>query len=233
MITKFSLLNNGRFWAREKLGRSRLGLSAIGVHPRLRDKVVRPDSKMCVEGYPRCANSFLYEIIAARMPEAHIAHHIHVPSQIYRSVDFGVPVVVVIRNPLDAVASLLAVSDCRLSAGLALASYIRFYESIEQYTKNLYVADFPRITKDTLTVLKEIDARYDTAFASCGFDESDEKSAMDRLVKKNREMKQPANLVAIPDPKKTGSNTRARDIVSSHRDLSTAQSLYEHWQQLP
>lgn len=231
MITTFSAFNNLRFWARDTLGGADAGLRIIKLHPRLRDKVIRKDSVMCVEGFPRCANSFLYEIISSRMPHQHIAHHVHVSTQVLQALKYAVPSVVVIREPLDAVASLLAVTDGRLSPNLALSSYIRFYESVDKHVDKVYVADFPRVTKETLTVLQEIDQRFGTRLSAVGFVDADKDSVMDRLVRKNREMNQPANLVAVPDSRKSSSLTGAKSVLQDNPLLEVAQQIYAKWRE--
>ena len=77
---------------------------------RLRDgfveRLVTDATDLCVEGFPRSANSFAVGAVEqAQDAPLSIAHHNHVPAPILNAVRRDLPTVVLIRDPVDAVIS--------------------------------------------------------------------------------------------------------------------------------
>jgi hypothetical protein len=96
--------------------------------PALFARTVRPDTDIVIEAFPRSANTFLVhalEIIAEG--RLNIAHHLHDPVQITRGVAAGIPVIVIIRTPEDAVSSWMLKSPW-MDPALALRIYNAFYK---------------------------------------------------------------------------------------------------------
>jgi DNA helicase IV len=71
--------------------------------------------------------------------------------------------VVLIRNPKDAVLSFL-VRESGISARFALAYYIRFYAKVRSYRSCFVLADFDEVTTDFGAVIGRINRRFGTAF---------------------------------------------------------------------
>lgn len=81
---------------------------------------IRKDTDLVIEGYPRSANSTtVHKFLSRQDRPLHVAHHKHHAAQILRAVQWGIPAVVLIREPRSACLSLLALgAEARHRAGL-------------------------------------------------------------------------------------------------------------------
>jgi len=121
-------------------------------------------TEIVIEGYPRSGNTFA--VVAFRQAQGReilIAHHLHAAAQIKRAASLGVPAVVLIREPSEAVLSLV-VRDPHASMRWALRSYIRFYSAVVPYLEKTVVAPFTMVTSDLTSVIRTVNTRYGTAF---------------------------------------------------------------------
>lgn len=127
-------------------------------------KAVGPDTEIVIEGFPRCGNSFAFAAFRlAQERETHIAHHLHAPAQVLAAVRTGIPTLVLIRAPEDAVASLM-VRDPWISPAGALQDYVGFYTPLVEHAQGFVVADFSEVTTDFGGVLRRVNARFGTRF---------------------------------------------------------------------
>ena len=152
-------------------------------------RVVSRDSVVCIEGFPRCANSFAWHaFIKYTGIKTGIATHLHSPAQIKVAMDYGIPTVVNIRNPRSCITSLQALSiqyqgdnsrphiwDLKHD----LNFYIYFYESLIPRKKEFVVADFSRTISDFGSIMKELNTRFSNRFPLLV---SDEESVSDSIL---------------------------------------------------
>lgn len=74
-------------------------------------QICGPDKDICVEGYPSSANSFLLNVLRQIRPDLTIASHTHSVANIKLAEKHGVPWVLLMRKPVQAVASRVARFD--------------------------------------------------------------------------------------------------------------------------
>ena len=122
-------------------------------------------TEIVIEGYPRSGNTFA--VVAFRLAqgrEIKMAHHLHAAAQIKRAARLDVPAIVLIREPSEAILSLV-VRDPQASMRWALRSYIRFYSAVVPYLeKKTVVAPFATVTSDLASIIRMVNTRYGTAF---------------------------------------------------------------------
>jgi hypothetical protein len=121
-------------------------------------------TEIVIEGYPRTGNTFA--VVAFRQAqgrEIEIAHHLHSAAQIKRAARLDVPAVVLIREPSEAILSLV-VRDPHASMRWALRSYIRFYSTVVPYLEKTVVAPFATAISDLASITRMVNTRYGTAF---------------------------------------------------------------------
>ena len=107
--------------------------SFYGLIPKNRLLSVNRNTQLVIEGFPRSANTFAVGAFRKTQPiKLQIAHHMHVPAQILRAVHWKIPTIVLIRNPKDAVVSLV-MYDRQISINQALQCYVSFYKAIYFY----------------------------------------------------------------------------------------------------
>lgn len=121
-------------------------------------------TEIVIEGYPRSGNTFAVEAFRqAQGRQIKMAHHLHAAVQIKRAARLGVPAIVLIREPSEAVLSVV-VRDPHASMRWALRSYVRFYSTVLPYLGKAVVAPFATVTSDLASIIRMVNARYGTAF---------------------------------------------------------------------
>jgi len=82
-----------RFALRSVLGRSPAVYFGIQrLRPSRRHLLVKKDTEIVIEGYPRSANTFaVAAFLLAQGRAVKIAHHLHVPAQVIQAVRWGIP----------------------------------------------------------------------------------------------------------------------------------------------
>jgi len=124
---------------------------------------VTKNTEICIEGFPRCANTYSACAFKLVNRDVKLGHHHHVPAQIFKSVSMGIPTVVVIRNPEDAVASLLVLKNS-IKADIYVKAYIKFYNSIMSLLDKVIVADFSQTTGNFNQIIEAVNKKFNTNF---------------------------------------------------------------------
>jgi hypothetical protein len=141
-----------------------LYIPAYRCFGRERKLLVGPHTELVIEGFPRSANSFA--VVAFEMAQhnsIHIAHHLHAAAQVKAAVKMGLPCMVLIRDPFDAIASLL-VRERGLSAAQAIEEYVTFYTAAATVKTDCVAAPFETVTTHYEEIIRRVNARYGTAF---------------------------------------------------------------------
>jgi hypothetical protein len=126
---------------------------------------VSPETELVIEGYPRSGNTFA--VVAIRMAQPTsicIAHHLHAPAQVVAGVRRGLPVMVLIRDPREATASLV-IRHSWLSLERALREYISFYGRLSPHKAGFLVVRFQDLVTDYGAVIRDLNSRFGTHFA--------------------------------------------------------------------
>jgi hypothetical protein len=128
----------------------------------------RPDTDLVVEGFPGSANSYLRAWIHFANAACHVTSHQHSPAVIRRAMADGRPLVVVARDPLDAVASALLrfpeMAAWPEGPRRLWSRYVRTYRPVLARPDRAVVATFDQATGDPAAVLARVNERFGTAF---------------------------------------------------------------------
>jgi hypothetical protein len=134
-----------------------------GIPPERMGPVFR-DTDAVIEGFPRSANTFAataFELAQTR--PVRVARHLHVPSQIIAGAKLGIPTIVLIRDPEEAVLSLsLWTPHVTLEDGFR--DYTRFYRRILPYRDRFVVATFEEVSTDFGEVTRRLNERFGSNF---------------------------------------------------------------------
>lgn len=130
-----------------------------------RGELLDASTDVLIEAFPRCASSFA--VAAFRLAQeprfTHIAHHTHMPAHVMAAVRRGVPTMVLLREPLDAVVSHL-IRNPALGAGAAVRGYVRFYEPLIPLRAGFVTAPFREVVGSFGTSIERLNDRFGTAF---------------------------------------------------------------------
>jgi len=127
--------------------------------------MVTHNTRITIEGYPRSANT--YAVYAFKhvnqMQWNEIGHHLHVQAQVIRSIKYKIPVILLIRHPLEAVRSLVVRHDF-IPVDEALEDYCRFYDDLYALKNGFVVADFDRVIKHYGEIIALVNDKFSCSF---------------------------------------------------------------------
>ena len=222
------LAKNTKYWVRIRLGSCNSLFPLLKLFPRFHRKMVSVDSDIVIEGFPRSANSFMLQAFRLWNPEAKVGHHIHVPLQVLRAVEYRIPCIVLIRDPIQALASLLIV-DRSLSVRLAIKSYIEFYRRVLPFRDKVIVAEFGKTIQDPSSIIRAINTKYGTNFHCRPLEEEEKKKIFTELKGHHARTRQPTNLVPIPTELKEKQKMEVMGEICANALLVEAQKIYNEF----
>jgi hypothetical protein len=140
-------------------------IDTSGPEPAAPEPVTK-DTEIVIEGFPRMGNTFAH--IAFKMAQdrvVKIGHHTHAAAQVIAAVKMGIPAIVIIREPEQAIISyLIGNFDPGLTVGQSLREYISFYKTIKPYKDRCIVASFEDITSDYGKIIQKANDQFNTDF---------------------------------------------------------------------
>ena len=186
-----------------------------------------------IESYQSCGNTFARKAMEHANPEARIASHSHSWANVARGLRLGKPVVVLLRPPLDAVASH-AVRMRLDDLDRELRRYHRFFRRVSGVADQVVVAPFDVTVNRFGDVIAEVNARFSTRFRL--FDHTDPRAKAAVFEEMDREaLTSPAELdrmwrVARPNAERAGATEemKARLRSPAHRPaLARCEEVYD------
>lgn len=128
-------------------------------------KRIDPRSELTIEAFPRSANWFAYEaFVAAQGRPVRMIHHFHAPGAVARSLDMGLPTLVILREPVAAVTSwLILIGRDHMAQGFR--DYLNFHEPLERRRSEFLLARFETVVTDFGSVVRALNRRFGCEFA--------------------------------------------------------------------
>jgi len=212
---------------RTTLGTHRAGFALLRLSPRLRPHLVAAATDVCIEGFPRSANSLAVHGFRLDNPTARIAHHVHVPMQVVRAAELGVPCAVLIRRPLDAIASLLIMSEEALPRRLAISTYESFYERVADRRDSLVLVEFEDVVSDPFVVARRVNDRFDVEFGVPEDPIDGRDRALESIHTANREPGRRGTALTVPSQEKESIKPRVLEELTREPRIDRLAELYE------
>jgi hypothetical protein len=221
--------------------------SLIGNHPVFLPVVLRATPRgtsrritsrtaLVVEGYPRSGNTFLTAAIrSAAGPDLTVSSHVHTPSQVVLAVRRKVPTVVVIRQPVDAVVSLVVAAP-HVPLQLAVREWLAHYRRLWPLREGFVIATFDQATADVGSVIERLNDRFVMTIPSFVHDDVSLRGAHDLMEADHRQYHGDDQLSA-PWPIDSRKSARQRLISELNRSvpdglLADAEELFEAYSEL-
>ncbi|MDX1501688.1 MAG: hypothetical protein R3325_04940 [Thermoanaerobaculia bacterium] len=187
---------------------------------RLAPRPLTDRTELVLEGYPRSANTFAAAAFLSAQPgHVEVAHHLHAPAQVIAAVRRGLPALVLIREPVAAIVSLIIFAPF-LTPVQALRSYRRFHRAVLPHRDRFVTADFREVITDFGAVIDRLNAEMGTRFAR--FDHHDESVArcFAEIEERNRRLfggKLSEAWIARPSDVRGDDAARLRSVVEAPR----------------
>lgn len=183
-----------------------LYLPLCRLRPKTRRVTVGKDTELVIEGYPRSANTFaVAAFLLAQGRPVKLARHLHAPAQVIAAAKKGIPTLVLVRNPRDAVLSQCMRAP-HISIEQALKDYVRFYRSVLPYKDKYVIGRFEEVTTNFGSVIQRINERFGTNFKLFEHTEENLKKVFQRVEEMDKKdtglpyVKE--ETVARPSPKR-------------------------------
>jgi hypothetical protein len=151
-------------------------LTALSRYPQLygriaalgsgRETLVTSRTGLCIEAPPRSGNSFFVVGFSMANPDIELAHHHHAPAQVLRAIQLGVPVVTLLRNPIDSALAKAAPANEPFLIGTTLRKFIVFWEKLASILRDVSPVPFEYLIAKPGSVIERLNQRYGTAFSS-------------------------------------------------------------------
>jgi hypothetical protein len=149
-------------------------------------KLISKATDIVIEGFPRSANTFAVQAFQLAQPHpVNLAHHLHNPIQVILGVAYHVPILVLVRQPEEAVLSLL-IRRPALNPIQALQQYLFFYERILPYRDQVVIGTFEQVTGDFGGVIRRLNQRYQTSFTEFQHTETNVAHCFEEIENFNR-----------------------------------------------
>lgn len=190
----------------------------------------RKDSDLVVEAFPRSANTTsVYALLYAQGRDLKIGHHLHVPAHLKYAVSLGLPCLVVIRNPLDCVASRM-VMEKGGNARALINDYIDFLKTVETLKEQLVIVSFDDVISNGVGfAVKLLNQKFGTCFRQPD-GSAEEKAWVEQQVREWNMQKSGGDLdqLSIPSDAKKAKSLKMKSIIQSQAGdlLQRAESFY-------
>jgi hypothetical protein len=169
-----------RMWLRLTRGR-RLTDLYLWLDPRFRPQRVTRSTDLVIDGMARSANSYSYvALLHTHGNDLTIAHHLHTPRAIERGVAFGLPTIVLVREPRAVLASVMQYDEGGSPANF-LDAYLSYYLRVEPLVDRVVLADFTEVIDDFGAVLERCNAMFGTSFVRYVKTDEDEAAIMTKI----------------------------------------------------
>jgi hypothetical protein len=151
-----------------------------------RATLARKGTAIVIEGFLRSGNTFSVAAFAiSNGRELHVGRHLHGAPHLLRAARLGVPAIVLIREPRDAVASYL-VRRPTLRADDAVLEYLDFYRTAWRAHEEFVVGLFDSVVSDFGGVISEVNRRFGTAFVPYETTDANQTAAFALVEEMNR-----------------------------------------------
>jgi hypothetical protein len=154
---------------------------------RHRGEPLTRETQLVIEGFPRSGNTFsVASFGASQTKPVRLARHEHAPAQIIAAARQGIPALVLIRRPEQAVLSF-AIQQPQLTVGQLLRTYLRFYRPLHSCIDQIVVATFDQVTTDFSAVIRRVNDRYGTDFGLFEHTEENARRSLEEIKEHSRE----------------------------------------------
>lgn len=149
-------------WILENVWRIRRHMPAMRYSPR---KVVGPGFDAVIEGYPRSGNTFARDaFVASQDRPVNVGNHFHSPAQFALARKYGIPAMLVLRDPVAASLSLVVYDETVYTPEGTLRHYVAFHRPLLAITDSFVVAPFEEVTSDFAKSVERMNRRFGSSF---------------------------------------------------------------------
>jgi hypothetical protein len=192
------------------------------------DAVCLPRHDLLLDGYPRSANSYLFNFLTRFHDDVDCVHHAHASATLEMARRFDVPAFVLLRDPLDAVTSNVIRSGGNL--GYHEAHYEQYYGYVHEHLDDVTVVPFEAATRHPVSVLERLETELGLPHAD---PDPAEVEAANRSIEDHLEAlaadkygDAAEDKKAVPDADRDEQKARVKDELHQRPDIEKLRGLY-------
>jgi hypothetical protein len=203
------------------------------LDPRLR-RLGRVDrnTDVVIEGFPRSANSYARVAFLLANPDLAVCSHTHSYRTVTRAVKLGIPAVVLIRDPMQVIASTLQYEP-DVPPMRTIKQYRWFYKHVARVSPDrIVLADFDDLIRDVGSVIDTCNAVLGSAFTPYERTEENE-SRVREVLSVWEELAIPDELrdvrSSLPRAARTDAAADALDSLGRREREGLERATAEYW----
>jgi len=180
-------------------------------------------TRICIEGFPRSANSFAVRLFRSAN-DVPVAHHTHSTDNIQLALDYGIPVLILIREPIHAIASACIYQ--KRGVDEQVDSWISFYKWVERVRHGVVLADFEQVIRDFNWVIRSVNGKFATEFNLIRNLEATKQKVFEAIQDDAARRGKGFERIPIPSKKRQQAKAEYVSLLSRHPEANVAQALY-------
>lgn len=115
---------------------------------------------LLIDGFPRSANSRIEAYVSLLYPSLRLAHHRHVSAQFRLATAWNKPAILLIRQPSEAIASLLFRNNSPEMAAHAIESWITLNRDVAALSGDILICSFATSIGNPARIAGELHRRF-------------------------------------------------------------------------
>jgi hypothetical protein len=199
----------------------------------IKNSLVNDNTDICVDGFPRSANSYTTYFVKVANKKLNVAHHTHSPINIKLALKKDVPMLILIRKPLPAISSLILKMETdknlhfTLFIEYAFIRYKTYYNYVIKNHSNIIILNFEEFTKKPSLILKELDNLRLVKESLNAY--ILHKKALQLLREEEKKLDREHNSTSIPDKKRKQDKREIKRYLKKYynKDLRSLNRLYD------
>ncbi|MCA6218230.1 hypothetical protein KGA65_16980 [Ideonella sp. B7] len=125
------------------------------------DGLAEVGTQLVIEGFPRSGNSYAEAAIRwSQRDTLKLAHHTHSAAHVLWAIKNRIPVLVVFRNPIDAITSLVQHEPERYAFSDSIREYISFHSALFRSQDSIVFSPFQQTTNGFPDVIRNINRKF-------------------------------------------------------------------------
>jgi hypothetical protein len=204
-------------------------------HRRSTEYCVSRETELVIEGFGRAGSTFAWlAFMSAQHRPVRTAHHTHAAAQVITAVRMGVPTLIIVRHPFDAVLAHMARKG--ISARMALVAWTRFHRRILPYADGFVACSFDEMTSNFGPVVERVNTRFGTGFEVFEHTPEHQQQIFDQIRARNvarfgdRPSADSTKALGLPTPERQALKESFRVQLDAHdlaRRRARALSIYD------
>lgn len=183
---------------------------------------------LVLEGYPRSGNTWLRNAILYKKKDISISSHMHYPSSIRLAIKRNIPCIILLRNPLDSISSLM-IRDKTYDIKTAIDYYIFFYENFTYYkNSNVILLDFDLVVNNINLCFKILNDKFNLNL--CLFSEKNDlsqfKSFLEKREKDKYSLEEQNLVIGLPSSSREKMKKNISSKILKNKNFEKANQLF-------